>query len=143
MLNSPYKNKFILNFLLCKNWEEKYLYLIELGEYILSCKKNIRNNYNLIQGCQSKIWILLSINNIGKLILYGDSNTSITKGLISIIFIYYKNMNILEIINYDINFFFNKLCIKNHLSQNRSYSLDIIVKNIIYKSSLYIKKIII
>ncbi|MFI4847302.1 MAG: SufE family protein [Candidatus Makana argininalis] len=143
MINFPDLNKFVLNFFLCKTWEEKYLYIMELGEYGLYIHKNIRKDTNLIKNCQSKIWILLLINHEGKFLFYGDSNTSITKGLISIINIYYKNMNILEIINYDINFFFDKLCIKNHLSQNRSYSLDIIVKNIIYKSALYIKKILI
>ncbi|MGK2896955.1 MAG: SufE family protein [Candidatus Makana argininalis] len=143
MLNVPNLNKFVSNFFLCKTWEEKYLYIIELGEYKFLLTKCIRNNNNLIQGCQSKIWIITYINYEGRFILFGDSNTSITKGLISIIFIYYHNMNILEIINYDIHFFFDKLCIKNHLSQNRSYSLNMIIKNIIYKSSLYIKKIII
>ncbi|MFI4853308.1 MAG: SufE family protein [Candidatus Makana argininalis] len=143
MFNVPNLNTFVSNFFLCTTWEEKYLYIIELGEYIFLLNKNIRNNINLIQGCQSKIWILMYINNEGKLIFFGDSNASITKGLISIIYIFYKKMNVIEIINYDINFLFDKLNIKNHLSQNRSYSLDIIIKNIIYKSSLYIKKIVI
>ncbi|MFI4847034.1 MAG: SufE family protein [Candidatus Makana argininalis] len=143
MLNIPDLDKFISNFILCKTWEEKYLYIIELGEYIFFLPKNIRHNINLMQGCQSKIWIMIYINNKGKFIFLGDSNTSITRGLITIILIFYKNMNIFEIINYDINFFFDKLCIKHHLSQNRSYSLDIIIKNLIYKSSLYIKKILI
>ena len=55
----PDKDKLLRNFSRCANWEEKYLYIIELGQRLapLSAEEHIAQN--IIQGCQSQVWIVM------------------------------------------------------------------------------------
>lgn len=53
----PDKEKLLRNFLRCANWEEKYLYIIELGQRLPELRDEDRSSQNSIQGCQSQVWI--------------------------------------------------------------------------------------
>lgn len=48
----PDKEKLLRNFLRCANWEEKYLYIIELGQRLPELRAEDRSSQNSIQGCQ-------------------------------------------------------------------------------------------
>ncbi|MBE9810120.1 cysteine desulfuration protein SufE, partial [Escherichia coli] len=48
----PDKEKLLRNFLRCANWEEKYLYIIELGQRLPELRAEDRSPQNSIQGCQ-------------------------------------------------------------------------------------------
>lgn len=52
----PDKEKLLRNFLRCANWEEKYLYIIELGQRLPELRDEDRSPQNSIQGCQSQVW---------------------------------------------------------------------------------------
>lgn len=49
----PDKEKLLRNFLRCANWEEKYLYIIELGQRLPELRDEDKSPQNSIQGCQS------------------------------------------------------------------------------------------
>ena len=57
------EEKLILNFSLFNNWEEKYEYLIELGEDICLIDPDKKTSKHLIQGCQSKVWLDFEFKN--------------------------------------------------------------------------------
>ncbi len=86
----PKINNIINNFNLCSSKEEKLFYLIYLGKKIPLNNEKIRKSYYLLSNCQSKVWIKIKKkNNI--IFINGDSNTSIIKGLLTIIIIiFYK-----------------------------------------------------
>ncbi|MEF8911107.1 SufE family protein, partial [Escherichia coli] len=46
----PDKEKLLRNFLRCANWEEKYLYIIELGQRLPELRDEDRSPQNSIQG---------------------------------------------------------------------------------------------
>ncbi|WP_408065649.1 SufE family protein [secondary endosymbiont of Trabutina mannipara] len=50
------------------------------------------------------------------------------KRIIAIVFILYQNINITEIISYDVHF--NKLKLTQHLTTYRSHGLDAIVRRV-------------
>ncbi len=50
----PDKEKLLRNFARCANWEEKYLYIIELGQRLPDLSEEAHNPDNIIQGCQSR-----------------------------------------------------------------------------------------
>ena len=54
MANLPDKDKLVRNFSRCLNWEEKYLYVIELGAKLPPLDEAERQAGNLISGCQSR-----------------------------------------------------------------------------------------
>lgn len=51
----PDKEKLLRNFTRCANWEEKYLYIIELGQRTAELNPQDRNPQNTIHGCQSRV----------------------------------------------------------------------------------------
>ncbi len=67
----PDKEKLLRNFLRCANWEEKYLYIIELGQRLPELRDEDRSPQNSIQGCQSQVWIVMRQNAQGIIELQG------------------------------------------------------------------------
>jgi sulfur transfer protein SufE len=45
------------------------------------------NPQNIIQGCQSQVWIVMAQSDDGTIALRGDSDAAIVKGLIAVVFI--------------------------------------------------------
>ena len=71
------EEKLILNFSLFNNWEEKYEYLIDLGEDICFIAPEKKTPEYLIKGCQSKVWLDFEFKD-NKLYFYGDSDALLT-----------------------------------------------------------------
>lgn len=138
MKNFPTKSQLLLNFLSCVNWEERYMYIIELGKLLPIFPKNICKEKFLISGCQSQTWIALIIPTfIGEIKehthsikLYGDSDSSIVKGLITIIFSLYQGLTPQAIINLNVNPFLEQLQLKQNLTISRSQGIYTILKSI-------------
>ena len=59
MANLPEKEKLVRNFNRCANWEEKYLYIIELGDKLPESSESLYQPENAISGCQSQVWITM------------------------------------------------------------------------------------
>lgn len=130
MSNLPDKDKLIRNFFCCGNWEEKYLYIIELGGYLPPMPTGMRTQDYIIAGCQSQVWIIIMPDKNGRVKLYGDSDALIVKGLIAMVFILYKGMTLAEIVTYDVRPFFDTLALTNYLTPSRSQGLEAILRNI-------------
>ena len=122
------EEKLILNFSLFNNWEEKYEYLIELGEDICFIDPDKKTSKYLIQGCQSKVWLDFEFKN-DKLYFYGDSDALISKGLVALIIELYSGNSPKEILTHQDNFF-EKINLKEHLSMTRSNGLNMMIKKI-------------
>lgn len=126
----PSKNRLLNNFSQCNSWEEKYLYIIELGELLPKIPSTIQTFDYLISGCQSQVWIILSIDNNGNVKLDGNSDAAIVKGLIATIFVFYQGLTLSEIIKFDIYPFFRKLSLIKHLTPSRSHGMKSIIRAI-------------
>ncbi|MCG6147769.1 SufE family protein [Leptospira levettii] len=66
------------------DWEEKFQYLIELGEELPKFPDEKRTEEYLVPGCQSRVWVAPRLTD-GKLEFDADSDTALTKGLIAIL----------------------------------------------------------
>ncbi|QJC33816.1 cysteine desulfuration protein SufE [Enterobacteriaceae endosymbiont of Donacia provostii] len=128
--NLPSKKEITNNFLNCDNWEEKYLYIIELGNQIPILSKKQHSIENFIPGCQSRVWVLIEIDLNNKIKFKGDSDSSIIKGLLTIIFIFYNKKKINEIIKDNIKSFFKDLFFDKYLTTSRLEGIDIIIQTI-------------
>ena len=62
--------------------ESTIFYIMELGNNLPPFPEEERKEHNIIKGCQSKVWLTTELKD-GKIIFLADSNTDITKGLIS------------------------------------------------------------
>ena len=81
MADLPDRDKLLRNFGRCANWEEKYLYIIELGQRLPPLSEEAHNPDNIIQGCQSQVWIQMQQTDDGVIDLQGDSDAAIVNGL--------------------------------------------------------------
>lgn len=64
--------------------EMSVMYLMELGQKLPALKDSARAEENLVQGCQSKVWLTAELLH-GRVYYSADSNTAITKGLVSLL----------------------------------------------------------
>lgn len=137
MLYFPNRDKLLHNFSCLNNWEEKYLYMIDLGKHLPQYPKNMKTIDYLISNCQNQVWIFIKknikISNTVK--MYGDSDSAIIKGLLAIIFIIYRDMTIEEILHYDIQSILKNFEFTQYLTSSRSQGLSFILENIHKKIS--------
>jgi Cysteine desulfuration protein SufE len=130
MATLPDKDKLLRNFTRCANWEEKYLYIIELGQRLTPLGEEQHTPQNLIQGCQSQVWIVMQRGEDGTIALQGDSDAAIVKGLIAVVFILYHQMTAQDIIAFDVRPWFEKMALTQHLTPSRSQGLEAMIRAI-------------
>ena len=100
---------------------DKYQMLIDLGNELEPLEEQYKNEQNLIDGCQSRVW--LQCDNVdGKLIFTADSDALITKGIIALLIRVLSNHTPQEIIDADL-YFIDKIGLRQHLSPTRSNGL--------------------
>ncbi|MEN0584320.1 MULTISPECIES: cysteine desulfuration protein SufE [Kosakonia] len=131
----PDKEKLLRNFSRCANWEEKYLYIIELGQRLPELSADAHNPENIIQGCQSQVWIVMHRNEAGVIELAGDSDAAIVKGLIAIVFVLYQQMTAQDIVAFDVRPWFEKMSLTQHLTPSRSQGLEAMIRAIRNKAA--------
>lgn len=131
----PDKEKLLRNFSRCANWEEKYLYIIELGQALPALTDEQHNMQNIIRGCQSQVWIVLTLDENNDVILTGDSDAAIVKGLIAVVFSLYQQMKAREIVEFDVRPWFEKLALTRHLTPSRTQGLEAMIRAIRHKAA--------
>jgi len=137
MATLPDRDKLVRNFTRCANWEEKYLYVIELGALLPELPELLHQPENTISGCQSQVWILMDVDDNGRVVLRGDSDAAIVKGLISIVFILYQQMTPAEILAFDVRPWFAQLALTQHLTPSRSQGLEAMIRAIRLKAQAH------
>ena len=135
MAELPDKERLLRNFTRCANWEEKYLYIIELGQRLPALSEQAHSAENTIQGCQSQVWIVMQQNESGIIELQGDSDAAIVKGLIAVVFILYQQMTPQDIVAFDVQPWFEKMALAQHLTPSRSQGLEAMIRAIRNKAA--------
>jgi cysteine desulfuration protein SufE len=135
MANLPDKDKLVRNFSRCLNWEDKYLYVIELGARLPALTEDERQASNLISGCQSQVWIVMHTDEQGRVEFHGDSDAAIVKGLLAVVFILYHQMTPQQITELDVRPFFSELALSQHLTPSRSQGLEAMIRAIRSKTT--------
>tara|TARA_B100001063_G_C16717870_1_gene531806 strand:+ start:1025 stop:1447 length:423 start_codon:yes stop_codon:yes gene_type:complete len=97
-------------------------YLMELGEGLEPMDEDLRVDDNIIKGCQSKVWLTHTFVD-DKLHFLGDSNTAITKGLLSLLISVFNNRTPEEILDSKL-FFINETGLCRFIGTQRSNGLE-------------------
>lgn len=132
----PEKEKLVRNFQRCTTQEEKYLYIIELGQRLDTLSAEMHTPEHLIQGCQSQVWITLAADPEGVILLRGDSDAALVKGLIAVVFTLYQHMTAADILAFDIRPWFEQLQLTQHLTPSRSQGLEAMIRAIRSKAAI-------
>lgn len=111
------------------NWEERYRYIIDLGKELPAMPQPLHTEDRLVRGCQSKVWIDVQHSD-GRLQFAVDSDAFIVKGLLGVVLAAYNNRTPREILDFDIDGYFEALQLLNHLSPTRGNGLRAMVTKI-------------
>ena len=121
------QNQIIEEFESFDDWMDKYEYIIELGSGLEEFDDKNKTPSNLIQGCQSRVWLNGELED-GKIIFSADSDAIITKGIIAILIRVANNRTPEEVMNLDFNFI-EKIGLRENLSPTRANGLVSMIKN--------------
>ena len=110
------------------DWMDKYQMLIDLGNELDVLNEKYKNDSNLIDGCQSRVWLQCDLVD-GKLQFTADSDALIVKGIIALLIQVLSGHTPNEILDTDL-YFIDKIGLKEHLSPTRSNGLLAMVKQI-------------
>ena len=110
------------------DWMDKYQMLIDLGSELDALDEQHKNDSNLIDGCQSRVWIQCDVKE-GRLFFTADSDALIVKGIIALLIQVLSGHKAKEILDADL-YFIDRIGLREHLSPTRSNGLLAMVKRI-------------
>ena len=117
------------DFALFDDWEERYRYIIELGNGLAPLSEAEHSDANKVPGCVSQVW-LVNERDEDKLSFRGDSDAHIVRGLVALLLDLYKDKSVSEIVEYDAEGAFQKLGLGEHLTPQRSNGFYAMVQRI-------------
>ena len=111
------------DFELLDDWEDRYRYLIELGRGLEAFPELERTDENKVRGCASQVWLStrVALHADGpRLVIRGDSDAHIVKGLIAVLFSLVNECKAEDIVKTDAHKAFAALGLGEHLTPQRS-----------------------
>ena len=114
------------------DWMDKYQLLIDLGNEQAPLDEQYKTESNLIDGCQSRIWLqadLIEVDNEKVIHFQAESDALIVKGIVSLLIRVLSDHTPKEILDADL-YFIDEIGLKEHLSPTRSNGLLAMIKQI-------------
>lgn len=106
------------NFSYLADWEDKYRYLIELGEGMEAFPESEKTDQNKVYGCQSQVWIICKKEG-DKFYFKATSDAIIVRGLEAVLLTLVNGKTASEIQDLDLEGIFKKLGLEENLSPTR------------------------
>ena len=112
--------------LLDGDMEMTVFYIMELGQKLPTMPEEDKTEENVVKGCQSKVWLTSDLEN-GKVYFFADSNTAITKGLVSLLARIFNGQTPDSILSSDL-YFMHKIGMERFIGTQRSNGFAAMVK---------------
>jgi cysteine desulfuration protein SufE len=112
--------------LLDGDMEMTVFYIMELGQKLPEMPEVEKSEDNIVKGCQSKVWLTANVEN-EKVFFKADSNTAITKGLVSLLIRIYNGQTADAILNADL-YFMQKIGMERFIGTQRSNGFAAMIK---------------
>lgn len=112
--------------LLDGDMEMTVFYIMELGQKLPDMPEAEKTDENIVKGCQSKVWLTASVEN-DKVFFKADSNTAITKGLVSLLIRIFNGQTADAILNADL-YFMQKIGMERFIGTQRSNGFAAMIK---------------
>jgi cysteine desulfuration protein SufE len=109
-------------------WDERYAYLIELGQKAPPFPEAYRTEENIVRGCQSLVWLHRECRQ-GAVYLQSDSDSLIVKGLAALLLQVFSGQSAEAVFEADLTFF-EAIGLNKHLSSQRANGLMAMVQEI-------------
>lgn len=119
----------IENFELLDDWEDKYRYLIEIGQKMPEMPADLRVNDNKVNGCASQVWVHHEpgVGDDPVLQFSGDSDSHIVRGLVALMIAAMSDKRASAVTAFDVEAMLTKIGLDSHLTPQRSNGLRAMV----------------
>ncbi len=120
------EQEIVEDFELFSEWEEKYQYIIELGQKLKPLSAEYKTDEYKIKGCQSSVWIH-ALEKDDTIVFEADSDSVFVKGIIALLIQVLSGERPQEIIDAQLGFI-EAIGLKQHLAQTRANGLAAMIK---------------
>ena len=110
------------------DWMDRYQLLIDLGEETAPLPDGDKTEQNLIDGCQSRVWLVCEERD-GRLLFRAESDALIVKGLVALLLQVVSDRTPQEILDAEL-YFIDSIGLTEHLSPTRSNGLLAMIKQV-------------
>jgi cysteine desulfuration protein SufE len=118
----PSFDDILADFAFLNDWDDRYKYLIDLGRGLPPYPEDKRDDAHKVRGCASQVWLDASIED-GRMVVSGDSDAHIVKGLVAVLLALYSGKAPQEILATDAVAALGPLDLSAHLTPQRSNGL--------------------
>ena len=122
------QDEIVDEFSMFDDWMQRYEYIIELGKSLPLIEEQYKTDENIIQGCQSKVWVHAELDG-DKVVFTADSDAILTKGIIAILIRAFSNQKASAILEANTDFI-DEIGLKEHLSPTRANGLVSMIKKL-------------
>jgi cysteine desulfuration protein SufE len=112
--------------LLDGDMEMTVFYIMELGQKLPEMPESAKTDENIVKGCQSKVWLTASMED-NRIFFQADSNTAITKGLVSLLTRIFNGQTPSDILSADL-YFMNRIGMDRFIGTQRSNGFAAMIK---------------
>jgi cysteine desulfuration protein SufE len=117
------------------DWKERYRAIIARGRAMQPFPEEKRDDKHLVKGCQSRVWLHAELQN-GHLLLHGDSDAEIVRGLVAIVLDVFQGATPEEAVTAPVDFV-DRLGLSENLSQTRANGLMAMIRQIRLYGTVY------
>ncbi len=110
------------------DWMDRYQMLIEQGSAMEPIDEKLKTNDNLIDGCQSRVWVAPEMKD-GRMYIHAESDALIVKGIVALLVRVFNGQTPKDILEADL-YFIPRIGLNDHLSPTRSNGLAAMIKQI-------------
>ena len=112
------------------DWMSRYQLIVDYAKELNKhpMPEADKTKQNLIDGCQSPVWFTAKIEE-GRMVLNGDSDAMLVKGLVALLLHVLNNHTPQEIAKADL-YFIDRIGLREHLSPTRSNGVAAMLKQI-------------
>ena len=135
MLINEIQDEIIEDFTSFDDWMDRYSLLIDYGNGLEPFPELDKNDQNLIDGCQSRVWFTAEMKD-GKVIYHGDSDAILVKGIVALLIRVLSGHTPKEIVDTQL-YFIDDINLREHLSPTRSNGLNAMLKKMIDFAYIY------
>ena len=113
-----------------KSWQLMYREIMLLGKSLPEMPELLKTDDVLIKGCESKVWLRVELSDEQIIVLIGDSDTRIVKGLMGLIILMHQGKTPEQSLKVNAYDEFEQLGLIKHLSPSRGNGIKAIADTI-------------
>lgn len=125
------QNEIIDEFTFLDDWVDRYELIIDYGKNLPTLPETDRTDNNLIDGCQSKVWLTAELDRSNPekplVIFHGDSDALLVRGIVALLIKVLSGHSPKEIVDADL-YFIDKIGLQEHLSPTRNNGVVAMLK---------------